>query len=72
MLQTQGSARSVIALVALSVATVSYVTIGNLPIGLLPLIAEDLHTSPSAVGLLVTCYGLVVVVASIPPGSSPR
>lgn len=61
-----GSARPVGALVALSVSTFAYVTTETLPIGLLMLMSKDLRTSPSAVGLLVTCYGLVVVVASIP------
>jgi predicted MFS family arabinose efflux permease len=61
-----GSAKAVAALVALSVSTFMYVTTEVLPIGLLPLIADDLHTTRSAVGLLVTGYGLVVVVASIP------
>jgi predicted MFS family arabinose efflux permease len=58
--------RSVAALVALSVSSFAYVTTETLPIGLLPLIAGDLGTSRSAVGLLVTGYGLVVVVTSVP------
>src|ERR1700712_5637353 len=33
---------------------------------LLPLIAHDLGSTTSAVGLLVTAYGMVVVLASIP------
>lgn len=53
-------------LVALSVAAFAYVTTESLPIGLLLPIAADLRVSPSTVGLLVTAYGLVVVVASIP------
>jgi len=59
-------ARHVGALIALSVAAFAYVTSETLPIGLLSLISRGTHTSLSAVGLLVTCYGLVVVVASIP------
>jgi len=58
--------RSIVALIALSVSTFIYVTTETLPIGLLPLIADDLGTSRSAIGLLVTGYGLVVVVTSIP------
>jgi DHA1 family inner membrane transport protein len=58
--------RSIVALVALSVSTFIYVTTETLPIGLLPLIADDLGTSRSAIGLLVTGYGLVVVATSIP------
>ena len=61
-----GSGRAVVALIALSVSTFTFVTTETLPIGLLPLIADDLGTTRSAVGLLVTGYGLVVVVASIP------
>ncbi|MFI7635458.1 MFS transporter [Nonomuraea sp. NPDC049400] len=60
------TARSIGALAALSVSTFIYVTTETLPIGLLPLIAADLSTSPSAVGLLVTGYGLMVVFASVP------
>jgi predicted MFS family arabinose efflux permease len=56
----------VIALAALSLSTFIYVTTETLPIGLLPLIAAELGSTTSAVGLLVTGYGLVVVVASVP------
>ena len=58
--------RAAIALIALSLSTFIYVTTETLPIGLLPLIADDLGSTASAVGLLVTAYGLVVVIASIP------
>ena len=54
------------ALIALSVAAFAYVSSETLPIGLLSLISRGTHSSLSAVGLLVTSYGLVVVVASIP------
>ncbi|PVE18694.1 hypothetical protein DDA93_07840 [Arthrobacter sp. Bz4] len=37
-----------------------------LPIGLLPLMAEDLGVTESAIGLLVSAYAAVVVFASIP------
>ena len=40
--------------------------IETLPIGLLPQIAGGVHVSGSSVGLLVTAYGLVVVIATIP------
>jgi DHA1 family inner membrane transport protein len=59
-------ARAISVLVALSMSAFIYVTTETLPIGLLLLIAADLDVTPSAVGLLVTCYGLVVVVTSIP------
>ncbi|TQS41865.1 MFS transporter [Cryptosporangium phraense] len=58
--------KAIAALVVLSTTTFMYVTTETLPIGLLPLIANDLGVSRSAVGLLVTGYGLVVVVASVP------
>jgi MFS transporter, DHA1 family, inner membrane transport protein len=54
------------ALIALAASAFAYVTTETLPIGLLLPIAADLHATPSAVGLLVTWYGLVVVLASIP------
>ncbi|MFI2780202.1 MFS transporter [Streptomyces sp. ALB3] len=41
-------------------------TAENLPIGLLELISESLRVSVSAVGLLVTGYGVTVAVASVP------
>ena len=61
-----GTVRAVAVLMALSLSTFTYVTTEILPIGLLPLIAADLDVSESAVGLLVSGYGLVVVVASLP------
>src|ERR1700744_4607346 len=58
--------RSVVALIALSVAAFAYVTSETLPIGLLGLISRGTHSSLSAGGLLVTWYGLIVVVATLP------
>ncbi len=58
--------RATLALIALSVAAFSYVTVEVLPIGLLTVIASDLHRSRSEAGLLVTGYAIVVVIASIP------
>jgi DHA1 family inner membrane transport protein len=58
--------RAIVILLALSLTTFTYVTAELSPIGLLPLIAADLGVSPSAVGFLVSGYGLVVVVTSIP------
>ncbi len=66
MRERYGSVSAVIALIALSLSTFAYVTTETLPIGLLPLIAKDLRSTTSAIGLLVTAYALVVVVASIP------
>ncbi|WP_188194263.1 MFS transporter [Nonomuraea sp. SYSU D8015] len=62
----RSTARSIGALAALSVSTFIYVTVEALPIGLLTLIATDLSASHSAVGMLVTGYGLVVVLATVP------
>ncbi|GAA4168498.1 MFS transporter [Phytohabitans flavus] len=54
------------ALAALSVAAFTFVTTEVLPIGLLTVMAEDLGRSDSQIGLLVTGYAAVVVLASIP------
>ncbi|MEV6350203.1 MFS transporter [Actinoplanes sp. NPDC051851] len=58
--------RRVGALAALSAAAFAYVTTETMPIGLLLPIAGDLRVTPAAVGQLVTGYGLVVVVATVP------
>lgn len=58
--------RAVVALVALSVSAFTFVTAENLPGGLLTLIAPDLGRTTSEVGLLVTAYAVVVVLASLP------
>jgi predicted MFS family arabinose efflux permease len=58
--------RALTTLTALTLSTFAYVTAETLPIGLLPQIADGLGTGTSAVGLLVTAYGLVVVVFTIP------
>jgi DHA1 family inner membrane transport protein len=61
-----GGARAVAALLALATSTFLYVTAETLPIGLLHPIAAGLDASDSGVGQLVTLYGLVVVLASLP------
>ncbi|HYN94889.1 MAG TPA: MFS transporter [Pilimelia sp.] len=66
MRERTATGKAVGALLALSISAFAYVTTEILPIGLLSLIADDLRSSPSAVGLLVTGYGLVVVLASVP------
>lgn len=58
--------RGVAALLALSGSTFCYVTIELLPVGLLTFIARDLDRSLAAIGLLVTGYAFVVVLASLP------
>ena len=63
---TLSSRRAGAALAFLGVSTFSFVTVEVLPIGLLTVIADDLGRSRSQVGLLVTGYAAVVVLASIP------
>ncbi|TCC07619.1 MFS transporter [Kribbella soli] len=58
--------RTSLALLMLSVGTFSYVTIEVLPIGLLTVMADDLHRSRSQIGLLVSGYAVIVVLMSIP------
>ncbi|WP_438490674.1 MFS transporter [Streptomyces sp. S186] len=47
-------------------AAFTFNTAENLPVGLLQLISRSLRVSQSAVGLLVTGYGLTVALASVP------
>jgi predicted MFS family arabinose efflux permease len=58
--------RAYAALATLSMSTFAFVTAETLPIGLLTPIAEGLRATPASVGLLVTGYGLVVVLTSVP------
>ncbi|SER10850.1 MFS transporter, DHA1 family, L-arabinose/isopropyl-beta-D-thiogalactopyranoside export protein [Streptomyces sp. yr375] len=51
---------------ALMLAAFTFNTAENLPVGLLELISENLSVSVSAVGLLLTGYGVTVAVASLP------
>jgi predicted MFS family arabinose efflux permease len=60
------SRRAIAALVALSLAAFAYVTTELLPVGLLTVMAPDLDRSESEVGLLVSGYAVVVVLASLP------
>ncbi|MFI6207198.1 MFS transporter [Streptomyces sp. NPDC051041] len=53
-------------LAALMLAAFTFNTAENLPVGLLELISEGLQVSVSAVGYLVTGYGVTVAVASLP------
>jgi DHA1 family inner membrane transport protein len=61
-----GSQRAVGALIGLAGGTFLYTTAEALPIGLLLPMSADLAVSPSRVGLLVTAYGAVVMLASVP------
>ncbi|MCA5891845.1 MFS transporter [Isoptericola sp. NEAU-Y5] len=58
--------RATIILVAMALSTFLFVTVESLPSGLLTLMAPDLARSTSEIGLLVTGYALVVLVASVP------
>jgi MFS transporter, DHA1 family, inner membrane transport protein len=58
--------RSTLVLLALSAAAFAFVTSESLPIGLVLPIATDLAVSVTVAGQLVTVYGLVVVLATIP------
>ncbi|RUL95195.1 MULTISPECIES: MFS transporter [Micromonospora] len=58
--------RAVGALIGLSGGTFLYTTAEALPIGLLLPMAADLAVTPPQVGLLVTAYGAVVMIASVP------
>lgn len=58
--------RATLGLIALSVATFAFLTTEVMPIGLLTLMAADLHRTPAQIGLVVTGYAVVVVLASLP------
>lgn len=64
--------RSVGALVGLAGGTFLYTVAEALPIGLLLPMAADLDVSPPQVGMLVTVYGAVVMVASVPLAALAR
>ncbi|GHF51939.1 MFS transporter [Streptomyces griseosporeus] len=57
---------AVVVVVALALALFSLSTVETLPVGLLPQIADDLGVSKAEAGRLVTGYGVVVAVASVP------
>ncbi|MBC2908095.1 MFS transporter [Streptomyces cupreus] len=57
---------------ALMLAAFTFNTTENLPVGLLPLMADDLGVSLPAVGVLVTGYALTVVVVSLPLAHATR
>ncbi|MEU5974454.1 MFS transporter [Streptomyces sp. NPDC047315] len=64
--------RKLAVLVALMLAAFTFNTAENLPIGLLELISDDLRVSLSAVGYLVTGYGVTVAVVSLPLAHATR
>ncbi|MER7456788.1 MFS transporter [Micromonospora sp. NPDC126480] len=61
-----GHRRAVGALIGLAGGTFLYTTAEALPVGLLLPMATDLSVPPSRVGVLVTAYGALVLVASVP------
>ncbi|MDG4808765.1 MFS transporter [Micromonospora sp. WMMD1120] len=61
-----GRGRAVGALIGLSGGTFLYTTAEALPVGLLLPMAADLEVTPSQIGMLVTAYGAVVMIASVP------
>jgi predicted MFS family arabinose efflux permease len=64
--------RATVILVAMAVSTFLFVLVEGLPGGLLTLMAPDLGRSTSEIGLLVTAYALVVLVASVPLAHATR
>ncbi|WP_425955427.1 MFS transporter [Xylanimonas sp. McL0601] len=58
--------RAMVILVAMAVSTFLFVLVEGLPAGLLTLMAPDLGTTTSRIGLLVTGYALVVLIATVP------
>ncbi|MFC9941702.1 MFS transporter [Streptomyces pratensis] len=59
-------------LASLMLAAFTFNTTENLPIGLLELISADMRVSLSAVGYLVTAYGLTVATVSLPLAQATR
>jgi predicted MFS family arabinose efflux permease len=58
--------RATVILVAMAVSTFLFVLVEGLPSGLLTLMAPDLGTTTSRIGLLVTGYAVVVLLGSVP------
>lgn len=58
--------RGIAVVAALMLAAFTFNTAENLPVGLLPAMADDLGVSLAAVGALVTGYGLTVAAVSLP------
>jgi DHA1 family inner membrane transport protein len=53
-------------LIALALTAFCFFTTENLPVGLLPSMAHDLHRSLPATGMLVTAYAVTVAIVSVP------
>ncbi|GAA4734193.1 MFS transporter [Isoptericola chiayiensis] len=63
---TVDTRRATVVLLALASSTFLFVTVEQLPAGLLTLMAPDLDRTTAAIGLLVTVYALVVLFSSVP------
>ncbi|MGA4838066.1 MFS transporter [Streptomyces sp. G45] len=64
--------RGVAVVGALMLGAFAFNTTENLPIGVLPLMARDLDRPLTAVGLLVSGYGLTVALVSVPIARATR
>ncbi|MFH8987708.1 MFS transporter [Streptomyces sp. NPDC017940] len=64
--------RGVAVVAALMLGAFAFNTTENLPIGVLKLMSDDLDVSLSAVGLLVSGYGLTVALVSVPIAQMTR
>ncbi|MFD9903061.1 MFS transporter [Streptomyces sp. NPDC059063] len=64
--------RGVAVVGALMLGAFAFNTTENLPIGILKLMSDDLDRSLSAVGLLVSGYGLTVALVSVPIAQATR
>ncbi len=63
---TPAGQRGAVILILLAAATFVSMTAETLPVGLLPQIAGGLGTTVQSAGSLVTAYGLVVAIGSVP------
>ncbi|GAA3701545.1 hypothetical protein GCM10022224_079270 [Nonomuraea antimicrobica] len=64
--------RGVAVVGALMLGAFAFNTTENLPIGILNLMSDDLGQSLSAIGLLVSGYGLTVALVSVPIATMTR
>ncbi len=70
--QPQGVREAGGGLLALALATFVAITTELVPVGLLPLISDDLEVSEGAAGLLVTAYAFMVAVLAVPLTTATR
>lgn len=65
------STRAWMAVTALGISAFSIVTCELAPVGMLSLLAKDLHQSESGIGMVVTAYGWVAALAALLCGALP-